>query len=94
VREREDKKMTFTNTTKKYFIYMVEGTEFYGDEPWGEAWKNAEAFAKENHLPIWRVVVKENAMGEVLEENTEFYAKGCFLAERFYSPERVYLFND
>lgn len=78
-----------------YFIWTVEGTEFYGDECWGQAWKNAYAFAKANRLPMWRLKVTEDLDGNILKEENFFLAKGkVFLNERFYAPEKVYLFND
>lgn len=82
-----------TPKTRKYWIYTVEGAEFStnDNEPFGEAWKEALAYAKANHFPIWRLEVKENLGGEVLHEEWQFWANGCFLAERFYSPERIYI---
>lgn len=50
----------------KMFVYEVNGTAFEGYEPWGEAWKNAEALAKTEHAPIFRQIVKgEDIRSEV-----------------------------
>ncbi len=88
--------MTLVNRTRKYWIFTVEGQEWSSnyDDPWGDAWKEAEAFAKANHFGIWRLEVKENLDGEVISQEWDFYANGCFLAERFYTPEKIYTFDD
>lgn len=72
----------------KEFIYIVNGSEFYaGTDVWGQAWKDAKAQATDEHCIIERAVI----CGE--EIRYEFYAKGgCFLAERFYSPDRAKVF--
>ena len=73
---------------KNEFIYMVNGSEFYaGTDVWGQAWKDAQAQAAEEHCIIERAVIR----GE--EIRYEFYANGgCFLAERFYEPKLAKVF--
>lgn len=70
------------------FIYIVNGSEFNaGADVWGQAWKDAQAQAAEEHSIIERAVIS----GENI--NYEFYAKGgCFLADKFYSPDLAKVF--
>lgn len=68
------------------FIYMTNGYEFEDTEAFGKAWKQAVAMAKENHTAILRKVVRKD------EIEFQFYAGGCFLDERFYSPEKIKIF--
>lgn len=72
----------------KEFIYIVNGTEFNaGADVWGQAWKDAKAWATNEHSIIERAVID----GE--EIRYEFYAKGgCFLADRFFSPALAKVF--
>ena len=72
---------------KTAFIYMVNGTELYSEEAFGQEWKEAKTIAREAHCGIYRAVVR----GE--EIRYEFYAKGgCFLNERFYTDEKIEIF--
>jgi len=69
------------------FIYMVNGTELYTTEAFGQEWKEAKALAAEAHCGIYRAVIKNG------ETRYEFYAKGgCFLNERFYTDEKIKIF--
>lgn len=72
----------------KEFIYFVNGSEFNaGADVWGQAWKDAKAQATEEHAIIERAVIN----GENIRY--EFYANGgCFLADRFYTPELAKIF--
>lgn len=70
----------------KLFVYEVNGETFEGNEAFGEAWKKAVALAKAEHCGIFRQVV----CGEDIRN--EFYAKGIFLNERFYEPDKLYIF--
>lgn len=71
----------------KQFFYNVNGTEFADDVAFGQAWKDAVALAKEEHVGIDRTVV----CGDNIRY--EFYATGgCFLAERFRTVENTKIF--
>ena len=71
---------------RKLFVYEVNGENFEDYEPFGEAWKKAKELATKEHCGIFRQVV----CGEDIRN--EFYARGIFLNERFYSPEKLYIF--
>ncbi len=72
----------------KTFIYHVNGADFVDTEAFGKAWKEAKAFAFENHTCITRTVIaKEN------DFRNEFFAKGgVFLNERFYEEGKAKIF--
>lgn len=71
----------------KTFIYNVNDTLFEDTKAFGQAWKNAKAFATKEHTTITRTVVTNN------ETRYEFFAKGgCFLSERFYTEEKIKIF--
>ncbi len=42
----------------KTFIYYVGEHSWESNEPWGEAWQQAKAFAQEVHGVIYRDVIK------------------------------------
>jgi len=43
----------------KRFIYEV-GDEIFGDDvAFGQAWKDAKAYAQEHHLPIYRTIIEK-----------------------------------
>lgn len=70
----------------KDFFYNVNGAEFHDTIAFGKAWKEAKALAIKEHCGITRTVVCGH------KYTYEFYAKGAFLNERFYTPEKMYIF--
>lgn len=71
----------------KLFVYDVNGTDFEDTVAFGAAWVQATALAKAEHCGIFRQVI----YGENIRN--EFFAKGgIFLAERFYHPDKLYIF--
>lgn len=72
----------------KTFIYVVNGQEFYGDEPWGENWKQAVETAKAEHTYIERTVVKQTWQGEKIEYQT-YLKGGVFLPDKMYTEEEL-----
>lgn len=70
----------------KDFFYNVNGTEFHDVVAFGKAWEEAKALATKKHCGITRTVVRGNKFTH------EFYAKGAFLNERFFTPEKLYIF--
>ena len=74
---------------KKRFEYDVMGTIFTGYEAFGEAWRDAKAFAQEVHAAIYRTVtiLEGSYEGEAVRE--AFLTGGCFLNVECIQPEWV-----
>lgn len=73
--------------SKKSYFFNVNGSEFYDEEPWGEAWHKAKALAEVEHSTIERTVV----CGEKIRY--EFYhISKCFLTEDNRTKTNAYIF--
>ena len=68
----------------KTYIYNVNCREFQGEEPFGQAWKAAKAYATEVHAPIYRKVV------EIHEE--VFLECGAFIGISHAKPDSIKVF--
>lgn len=72
---------------EKMFVYNVNGTILEDNVAFGDAWRKAKELAKSEQCGIFRQVVN----GEDIRN--EYYAKGgIFLNERFYEPDKLYIF--
>lgn len=72
---------------EKMFVYNVNGTILEDTVAFGDAWRKAKELAKAEQCGIFRQVV----YGENIRN--EYYAKGgIFLNERFYEPDKLYIF--
>lgn len=66
------------------FIYSVGTSDFEDTEPFGEAWKKAQALAKTLHFPIAR---------KMIEEREEVYLEGGYFASIDTAPiEKIKIF--
>ena len=71
----------------KKFVYQVADFEYIGFEAFGDAWKQAKAKATALHMPIYRLVIKnENVKQEV------YVNGGCFLSVDKIKPENILIF--
>ena len=61
----------------KLFVYCVNGSTFEDTTAFGQAWKQAQKMASEEHTFITRQVI----YGTVIRN--DYYAKGIFLDEKF-----------
>lgn len=77
---------------KKYFIYVVEGTEFDDTEAFGQAWKNAKALATELHAPIYRYDITETWDGKEKIEERVYLKAGILLPTNRANPEDIKVF--
>lgn len=71
----------------KKFVYQVAGFEFTDTVAFGEAWKEAKAKATELHAPVYRLVIK----GEAVRQEV-FYTSGCFNSIEFATTHSVKIF--
>lgn len=69
--------------------FIVDGKEFKDTEHWGKGWKEAKKASAELQKPIFKHLI-DNLTNF---EETYFFAKGCFLAERFFAEDKVYIFS-
>ena len=72
----------------KRFVYDVAGFEFEDTVAFGQAWRDAKAFAKERGVAIYRTIIRNDEVGE-----WEVYCKsGCFLPVRMVERDSVAIF--
>ena len=71
----------------KKFVYQVGPWEFVDSEAFGQAWKEAKVKAAEMGAPIYRLVIK----GEAVKQEV-FLRAGCFLRVDLVQPEDVKVF--
>ena len=73
----------------KLFIYDVAGTEFADSVAFGDAWKQAKAKAKAEHVAIYRTVIK----GDNEDVRREVYYKGgVFNSIKYATADNVEIF--